>query len=68
MISDSSRERLDLVADDAAHGLGAFARFLGQFQDAALDFLAGHVEVALQVLRRLAHLAGGFGEALGWLR
>ena len=56
-------QRLDLVADHAAHRLGALAGLLGQFEHAALQLLARRVEFALQLLHGVAHLARRLAEA-----
>ncbi len=71
-------QRLDLVADHAAHRLGRLCRLLGQFEDAALQFAARRIELALhfgghvldlghrgaELLRRLIHDLAELGVGL----
>ena len=51
------RERLDLVGDETAHRGCAFARFVRQFEHAALQFLARLVEGMLHFVGDFAQFA-----------
>ena len=57
-------ERLDLVDHDAAHLGGRFRGLLRQFQNAALELVAGLVELRLHLARHVPHARQHIGEAI----
>ena len=61
-------QRLDLVDDDAAHLGGAFGGLLRQLEDAAAQFGAGRLKLALHLGSHLPHALERLGEALRGLR
>ena len=61
-------QRLDLIDDDAAHLRGAVGGLLRQFEDAAAQFGAGRLQLALHLGGHLPHALQRLGEALRGLR